>query len=109
MVMDKKRIQIRVEKADSLFKKTIGLIGQSEIQPLLIYTRYGIHTFGMKVPLDIIIMDEKNQVTATCKSLPPNRIFFWNPRHNRVLELPDGNIRERAIQIGDTIEIELSK
>ena len=51
-------------------------------------TRWGVHTFGMKFPLDIIVLNNKWEVAKIRRGLLPNRLFFWNPKHKRVIELP---------------------
>lgn len=46
-----KNLQIK----NSLIQKSIGLIGTNKIQSIYFSTRWGIHTFGVKKPLTIII------------------------------------------------------
>lgn len=94
-----------VQVADSLIKKTKGLLGENNAKPLLFYTRFGIHTFGMKFPLDIIILDKNSKVVTLKENLKPWRIFLWNPKYSTVLELPAGTINKTKTVIGDLIKI----
>lgn len=74
-------------------KKFIGLIGKDKPEAIYFETRWGIHTFGLKFPIDVVILDENNKVVVVKKSLKQNSLFFWNPKYSRVLELSSGFIR----------------
>lgn len=87
-------MHITVKSAKTLWEKSVGLIGQKNPQPLLIKTRFGIHTFGMRVPIDIVVLDETYTIVALKPSLAPNRFFFWHPQYDIVLELPAGTIKK---------------
>lgn len=82
--------------------KTRGLIGK-KIAPISFTTRFGIHTFGMQKPIDVLILDDHKKVVAMHASLKPNRIFLWNPLYAQVVELPEGIIEQQNIQKGDPI------
>ncbi len=73
--------------------------------PVLFRTRFGIHTFGMRFPIDVLVLDSKNVVVVLKKQLNPNRIFIWNPRFDTVIELPEGEIEKLKIQKGSAIKI----
>jgi uncharacterized protein len=95
-------IQIKVRVAQNLYKKTIGLIGKDKPESLLIKTRFGIHTFGLKFPIDVVVLD--NNIVVQAKShLCPNNLFFWNPKYDQILELPDGTIKRLRIKPGSHI------
>lgn len=65
-------------------------------EPRAVYfeTRWGVHTLGMKFPIDVVVLDEGGVVRAIKRDIKPNRCFFWNPKHRRVLELPTGCLIE---------------
>ncbi len=86
----------------------VGLIGKKEPENLLIKTHFGIHTFGLKFPIDVLILDNKNEVVSIKKSLKPYRIFLWNPIYEKVIELPSGTIKNKSIAMHDTIDIKLT-
>lgn len=71
---------------------------------MLLKTRYGIHTFGMKYPIDVLILDEQNNIVTIKNNLRPNNIFIWNIQYETVLELPKGTIEKSKTKLGDTIE-----
>ena len=73
--------------------------------PLLFHTRFGIHTFGMLYPIDVIIFNDRNEIVSLRANLLPNRFFFWNPRFNTVVELPAGTIGEKRLHKGTVCRI----
>lgn len=98
-------MKLKVKKLDSFREKSVGLIGANKIYPVYFTTRWGIHTFGVLFPIDVVVLDNNFRV-AVMKVLKPNRIFFWNPKYSHVLELPAGSIREKTILVGSHITIE---
>jgi uncharacterized membrane protein (UPF0127 family) len=98
---------LTVTKATSVFQKTKGLLGADKPYPLLFNTRFGIHTFGMRFPIDVVILDANNMVVAGKENLQPNRLFFWNPKFNTVIELPIGTIQQNKIEKGSVIELQI--
>ena len=96
-----------VKKAKNIKEKVIGLIGKDKPQSLMIRTRFGIHTFGLKFPIDVLILDGENKVVFLKKNLMPMRILLWNPKYDKVLELPYGTIAKKKIKINDSIEVRL--
>lgn len=72
---------------------------------MIFKTRYGIHTFFMKYPIDILILDNKNRAVMLRERLLPNNIFLWNPIFSTVIELPAGTIQNSKTKKGDIIDI----
>ena len=95
---------MKARELKSWREKFFGLIGKEKPENILIQTRFGIHTFFLKFPIDVVILDEKNKV-VDAKTISPNRIFFWNPIYDKVLELPTGTIKEKKIKIGEKIKL----
>lgn len=98
---------ISVKKAKNLREKISGLIGKKKPESLMIKTHFGIHTFGLKFPIDALILDKNNKVVALKKNLKPNRIFVWNPLYEKVLELPTGTIEKKGIQTHSEIYLKI--
>lgn len=82
-----------------------GLLFQKS-EPILLHTRWGIHTFFMKEPIDAIILDEKHTVKKIKKGLLPYHFFFWNPLYKNVIELPENSIEKEKIHLGQKIELQ---
>ncbi|MBI3379173.1 DUF192 domain-containing protein [Candidatus Gottesmanbacteria bacterium] len=89
---------IKVIKAKTFWEKTVGLIGKKSPFPLVIKSRFGIHTFGLKFPIDVVVLDKKQRVAVMKQNLLPNTFFFWNPIYDLILELPSGTIKHRRIK-----------
>lgn len=98
-------ITIKVKKAKNLKEKVVGLIGADKPYGFMLKTRFGIHTFGLKFPIEVLILDKNNKVVKMRKSLKPNRIFLWNPSYDKVLELPEGMIHQKKIEINSLIDM----
>lgn len=98
-------IEIRARHLKTFLQKSIGLLDTAVPTPVYFNTRWGIHTFGMKYPIDVIILDNKNIVQVYNQHLHPNRVFFWSPVYRSVLELPGGQIQKKKIQKGSVITI----
>lgn len=98
-------MKITAKEPKHFFQQLIGLIGRKKPQALLLRTRFGIHTFGVRFPIDVVILDQNYRVVAIKKSLTPNSIFLWNPKYNNVLELPLGTIAEKNITIGESVTL----
>lgn len=89
----------------TLAEKSKGLIGAE--RPFAVYfkTCLGIHTFGVKFPIDVVIADGALRVQKIKKSLPPGSVFFWNPAWQNIFELPPGTVITAALQTGDALEL----
>lgn len=98
-------VTLHVKTATNFWQSAVGLIGEKEPYPLLLKTRFGIHTFGVSFPIDILILDQKYRVMRLKKSLQPNRVFFWPPFWSLVVELPQNSIDQQRIHIGDTVRL----
>ncbi len=98
-------IKIVAKKAKNLKEKIQGLIGKNRPEVLMIRTRFGIHTFGLKFPIDVLILNEKNEVMKIKKSLKPNRIFLWNPMYDKAIELPIGTIDRKTIRVRSRVRL----
>jgi uncharacterized protein len=86
--------------SDNLF----GFINEKENTAIMFNTRFGIHTFFMKFPIDIIILDKNNIVVKIKKNLQPNEIFFWNPKYSKVIEFSIQS-ETNKISLNDIVEI----
>lgn len=98
-------IILKVIKLSGFLDKCLGLLKYDKPEAVYFTTRFGIHTFGMKYPIDVLICDNNWIVREMKENLKPNRIFFWNPCYDKVIEFPPGAIKEKNIKKGETIEI----
>jgi uncharacterized membrane protein (UPF0127 family) len=98
-------ITLEVRFLKTLSEKSTGLLGATKAHPVYFTTRWGIHTFGMKFSIDVLILSKDNVVERLAEQLKPNRIFLWNPRFGNVVELPAGEIKKHAIKKGDKVTL----
>lgn len=84
--------------SDNLF----GLLKEKRDASVLFNTRFGIHTFFMKYPIDVIVLNNENKVIKIKKDLKPNNFFFWNPKYSRIIELPHTHIK--YVSLDDQVE-----
>ncbi len=100
-------LKLKVKRLENPIEKAVGLIGRKKAYPVILETHFGIHTIGLRFPIDVLILDSQKRAAVLKESLSPNRIFLWNPRYRIVLELPEGTIKKHNIQKGTKIETSL--
>lgn len=99
----------RVTIADTLVSRIVGLLGASSLsrgRGLLIHPSQGVHTLGMKFPIDVIFLDRKMRVLDVRRSLKPFRMTGLNFRAASVLELPVDAIEKSLTEVDDQLMIE---
>jgi len=96
---------IQVKHLSTISQASIGLLGATKAYPVYFKTRFGIHTFGMKFPIDVLILGDNFEVVRLKSELVPNRIFLWPPIYFHVIELPEGYISKNTIRIGEKIKL----
>lgn len=82
-------------------EKSDGMRAFNEPRAVYFETRWGVHTLGMKFPIDVAILNKDGKVVALQKDMKPNKFFFWNPKYKRVLELSV----ESGIDVRDGLEL----
>lgn len=98
-------IKIKAKKLTG-FEKAVGLIGKNNTLAITFNTRFGIHTFGLETPIDVLILDDKSRVVKIKRNLKPNSVFFWNPRYKKVVEFAKQQKKYSKIEVRDKINIE---
>jgi len=96
-----------IRVAETGLTRIVGLLGERELQPgdgLLIVPSQGVHTLGMRFPIDIAVLDNEWRVIAIRRDLRPFRMtrVFWKAA--AVLELPSGMLESTSTIVGDAIE-----
>ena len=100
---------IKVKFFNSYKERLLGLIPYKKAFPILFITRFGIHTFGMKFPIDVLVLNENYHVVKIAENLKPGNFFFWQFKYNKVLELPSGFIRSHKIKLEDKLSLKMVK
>jgi uncharacterized membrane protein (UPF0127 family) len=100
MTQNKNAIEVK-----KLRVTTFGLMGKAKAYPIYFKTRFGIHTFFLKFPIDVVILDKEKRSVKLVENLSPNHFLFWNLKYNHVVELPQGTIKRKKIKLGDKISL----
>ncbi|MBX7115594.1 MAG: DUF192 domain-containing protein [Myxococcaceae bacterium] len=62
-----------------------------------------IHTFFMRLPIDVAFLDAARKVVQIYPALPPWRVSGIHFSAQSVLELPAGVLAASGTQVGDTL------
>ena len=101
-------IGTRIEVADTFLTRLIGLLGRSRLNVgcgLLIQPSSGVHTFGMRFPIDVIALDRQLRVLKIWRALRPWRTSTISWKTHAVLELAAGHLQGCPLEVGDQLEI----
>ena len=92
-----------IDLANTFKKKLIGLMGKKSIKNGLLFPKTrSIHTFFMKEPIDIIMINKNNIVIDFRKNFPKWRILIKKKAYHTI-ELPQNSLHN--ISIGDKLTI----
>ena len=69
---------------------------------------HGVHTMGMRFPIDVLYLDRENVVVHLEQSLAPWRFAPVRRKAKSVLELPTATVSTTRTEVGDKVEIELA-
>jgi uncharacterized membrane protein (UPF0127 family) len=97
---------IKVYALTTFFHKLLGLIDKNRNPPVLLITHFGIHTFFMRYPIDVLLLTREGEVVDMRQSLKPFSFFFYFPLYSHIVELEEGFIKKNNIRIGDIINLE---
>jgi uncharacterized membrane protein (UPF0127 family) len=109
-VTKKTWLATKVRKANSFLTRLIGLLKRTQLGPeeaLWLIPSKGIHTIGMKFPIDVVFLSRANRVLAIVSEMMPYRISSIRLRSYSVLELPKGTLKKSRTEVGDELEISL--
>ena len=98
----------RADIADTSAKRRTGLLkhaGLARGEGLWIAPCEGVHTFGMKFPIDVVFLSRKKKVLKVRPNMVRRRISLSLRAHS-VLELPVGMLEETGTVAGDELEFE---
>jgi uncharacterized membrane protein (UPF0127 family) len=102
----------KVRKADNFLTRLVGLLKRTHLGPeeaLWLMPSKGIHTIGMKFPIDVVFLSKDQRVLGLTSGLAPYRISSVHLRSYSVLELPNGTVKKSHTDLGDQLEISLAE
>jgi uncharacterized protein len=96
-----------IRVADNGLTAIVGLLGERELPPgdgLLIVPSQGVHTWGMRFAIDVVVLDDAWKVIAIRREMRPFRVtrIFWKAA--AVLELQSGIVDASGTEVNDMIE-----
>jgi len=101
-------INLGVTVADTPFARLRGLLGKARMrcnEALWVIPSHGVHTIGLRFPIDVLYLDAQQRVVDLIECLAPRRIpaLRWNCAS--VLELPAHSIFCSGTEAGDQLVI----
>lgn len=96
--------------ANTFWTRLKGLMGKRALPEgfgLLLKNESAIHSFGMRVPIDVAYLDAQNRVLRVTTAMPPSRLGPLVRGARAVLELPAGTLEKSNTQQGDELELDL--
>ena len=97
-----------VEFANTSLTRLRGLLGRRGVEAgggLWIMPSSGVHTVGMRFPIDVVGLDRNMRVVKVWPELAPYRLTSVSLKVRSVIELAAGQIRERRIEVGDLLAV----
>lgn len=96
------------EVAESFLRRGIGLLGRSDwsrADGLVIVPSDGVHSFFMKLTIDVVHLTRDGTVKTVLSRLRPWRIgpIIWGG--HAAIELPEGTCERTGTVVGDRIDI----
>jgi len=92
--------------ADGFWSRFVGLMGRRSLQPekgLLIYPCTSVHTFFMRMPIDVVYVNRDNHVVGVDRDLRPWRIGTLQRGVRYVIEVAAHDAG--AVQPGDELTL----
>ncbi|MBZ5603909.1 MAG: DUF192 domain-containing protein [Acidobacteriia bacterium] len=98
----------RADVADTSAKRRTGLLKHAKLdrgEGLWIAPTEGVHTFGMKFPIDVVFLSKAKKILKIRPNMVRGRIALSLRAHS-VLELPSGTLAETGTVAGDVLNFE---
>ncbi len=99
----------RAERAISFAQRFRGLMGRRSLdmgEGMHISPCNSIHTFFMRIPIDVAFLDPQGVIVKQILAMPPWRVSSIYFKAHSVLELPAGTLAASETQEGDQLVFE---
>lgn len=107
--------EVNIPCANTFRKRLFGLMGKSNFSGLLFKQKYAnryaacIHTSFMRVPIDVIYIDDNNRIMDLITLSPWKLYIPKNGYIKYIIELPENSIREYKLEEGVKVVIKNEK
>lgn len=89
MYIIKDNIKLKIKLCNNIFNRFLGLMFKKNINYGLCFPRCSsIHTFFMRIPIDVIMADKDYNILYIFKNLKPNKIILPKKNVYYTFELP---------------------
>ncbi len=95
--------------ATDFFSRFMGLMGKSSLsenEALCFPNCNSIHTFFMRIPIDVLFLSREGRVVEILGSLSPWKMLLPRRGVKHTLEMKAGRAQGLGIQVGDQLECE---
>jgi uncharacterized membrane protein (UPF0127 family) len=102
---DQRVVASAVRRAAAPWERSLGLLGRRRLEPgagLWLEPARAIHTIGMMLRLDIVVLDRSHRVIAIHRGVPPFR-FVAHPHAHAFVELGAGSLDGAPVAVGDEL------
>jgi uncharacterized protein len=103
-----KIVATRIDRLSTFLHRAVGLLARTSLRPdegVWITSCRAIHTIGMRVPIDVIFVDNGGHVIEVVHDVRPNRVAITCKGARGVVELGSGALREVDVLPGDVLEL----
>ncbi|MGX1544556.1 DUF192 domain-containing protein [Streptomyces adustus] len=101
-------VVVPLEIATSYRARTKGLLGRDRVDgAILLSPASGVHTFRMRIPIDVAYLDRRLDVIAV-RTMKPGRLGLPRLRSRHVLEAEAGAMAGWGVKAGVRVRIEAS-
>jgi uncharacterized membrane protein (UPF0127 family) len=98
-------VSVPLEIAASYRARTKGLLGRDSVEgAILLSPASGVHTFRMRIPIDVAYLDRRLTVIAV-RTMKPGRLGLPRFRSRHVLEAEAGVMAGWGVRAGVRVEV----
>jgi len=98
-----------VDQARTPWSRMVGLLGRTHLavgDGLLLSPAWSIHTWFMRIAIDVVFLDEHGRVLRVYPELPAWRLVSGTRKARTVLEFGAGTLAAAPLARGDVIRLE---
>lgn len=101
-------LRVPLEIAASYRARTRGLLGRDSVDGAMLLSPAGsVHTFRMRMPIDVAYLDRRLRVIAV-RTMRPGRLGLPRLRSRHVLEAAAGAMEGWGLRVGVRVEVRVS-